>query len=456
MAEKLRIENLGFKYALGGRCVLSGAELTVMAGEKILLAGTSGSGKSTLLKVISPATAPRGELTGRILLDGKDTGDYAREEIISKIACVAQNPDTQTVVDTVTGELAFGCENLGMDPAEVCRRIAWICTYFGIEELLSKKIAELSGGQKQTVCLAASIMLKPDILLLDEPTTYLDPVAAVRFLDLVDNINRDFGTTVIIAEHRVEEFADRFDRVIKIENGQIQEINAAGKRETDIFYEKVFEINKGGKASSGDAVRVKNLEFRYDKNGRNVLGGVDIRIPKGSVYALLGGNGCGKTTFLRCLTGELKSQTGKITIEGKCAAMTQNPLSMFIEETPEKDLKYFLKQLGYDKETSGQKIKEISEKLDLTEEMLKANVLDLSGGEIERAAIAKLVLAGADVMLFDEPTKGLDGPAKANLTGIMRSLAEEGYTVVFVTHDINFALATAGRAGVLSGGRILE
>lgn len=457
MAKKLQIQGLSFMYALGNKNILSGVELELEAGEKVMLAGGSGSGKSTLLKLISPVTAPGGEVWGSVLLDGKDTRSLAKEEVIARIAYVAQNPEAQIVVDTVSGELAFGCENLGMDPVEVRRRIAWTATYFGIESLLKRKISELSGGQKQIVSLAAAIMMKPEVLLLDEPTTYLDPVAALRFLDLVDSVNRDLGITVIVAEHRVREFAKRFDRVVRIEEGRIlEEKDTEQDADTDLFYEKIFSLNSGKKNDAPAAVTVKNLTFRYEKNGRNVLEGADVRIPEGAVYALLGGNGCGKTTFLRCLTAELKPQGGIIKIKGKLAAMTQNPLSMFIDETPRKDLTFFLKQKGASRDEIAKKIAGAAEKLELTDYILDSNVLDLSGGEVERAAVAKLILSGANVMLFDEPTKGLDTGAKNKLSEIMKSLAAEGFTILFVTHDINFALSTATAAGVLSGGTVLE
>ncbi len=457
MAKKLQIKDLNFKYALGDRYVLRGIDLELDAGEKVLLSGISGSGKSTLLKVISPMTSPRGGRSGSVLIDGTDVRDMPRLDITSKVAYVAQNPENGIVVDTVYGELAFCCENIGMNREEVRRRVAWTASYFGIEDILKRKISELSGGQKQIVSLAAAIMLKPEILLLDEPTTYLDPIQAVRFLDLVDNLNRDFGMTVIVAEHRVESFAGRFDRVVKIEEGVLLDMDVRTSfNETDMFYERVFALNDGAVNTGDPAVSVKNLEFRYAKDGPNVLDGANVDIPKGSIYALLGANGCGKTTFLRCLTCELKPQRGNVKIRSQCAAMTQNPLSMFIEETPEKDYRFFLKQKGFKKEEADARISEVAEKLELTEDILKTNVLDLSGGETERAAMAKLLLAGADVLLFDEPTKGLDSAAKAKLTGIMKELAERGITIIFVTHDVGFALSTADRAGVLSAGSILE
>lgn len=457
MAKKLQIEGLSYRYALGGRNVLANVNLELEAGEKVLLTGSSGSGKSTLLRVISPVTMPRGEISGKVLLDGTDVKTLSRVECISKIAYVSQNPETQIVVDTVFGELAFSCENIGIAKKEARRRIAWTATYFGIEHLLKRRVSELSGGQKQIVSLAAAIMLKPEVLLLDEPTTYLDPVAAVRFLDLVDRINRDFGITVVVAEHRVSEFANRFDRVVKVENGSVSDVasDSAGGG-ADIFYERVFSLNDRKKSDSAPAVTVKNLMFRYDRNGQNVLDGVDIVIPKGSVFALLGGNGCGKTTFLRCLTGELKPQQGKIKIDGKLSAMTQNPLSMFIEETVRKDLRFFMKKKGASGKEADEKIGEIAKKLELTDAILDSHILDLSGGEVERSAIAKLILAGADVMLFDEPTKGLDLETKKKLAELMQALASDGITSVFVTHDINFALAAADCAGVLSSGAILE
>ena len=456
--ENLLVENLSFKYALGDRQVLSNAGFCLKKGEMAVLCGPSGSGKTTLLKLLCPAIAPKGERTGTVSVDGRDVYSLPEHEAASMIAYVAQNPETQIVTDTAYGELAFGPENLGIKPEEIRRRIAWTASYFGIEHWLDKKTEELSGGQKQILNLASAIMMKPEIILLDEPTTYLDPVMTSRFISMLRSVNRELGTTVVVAEHRPELFAGSADKVLEVEDGAVRERNETlVPPEQDMFYEKLFAVNSLNKrdGKTDYALRCSDMRFRFRNGTRDVLKGLDLAIPKGCVYALLGSNGAGKTTFLKCLTGDLKPYRGKIELDGKAAALPQNPISMFIEETPRKDFRNYLVLTGCPIKEINPKIEAVASKNGI-ENLLDRNYLDLSGGETEMCAVAKLMLTGAEIMLLDEPTKGLDETSKKRLAEFFDEISRQGMTVIFVTHDAEFARGAATGAGVLSDGIVLE
>ncbi|MBO7503912.1 MAG: ATP-binding cassette domain-containing protein [Clostridia bacterium] len=456
--EKLLVDNLSFRYALGDREVLKNASFSMEKGGMAVVCGASGSGKTTLLKLLCPAIAPKGERTGSVTVDGRDIYAIPAHEAASMVAYVAQNPEAQIVTDTAYGELAFGPENLGIKPEEIRRRIAWTASYFGIEEWLDKKTQELSGGQKQILNLASAIMMKPEIILLDEPTTYLDPVMTSRFISMLQSVNRELGTTVIVAEHRPELFAGKADRYLTVEDGEVREsAEEIVPPEPDMFYERLFAVNEPERRTgkTDRALKCTDVRFRFRGGDRDVLKGLNVDIPKSSVYALLGSNGAGKTTFLKCVTGELKPYRGKIELTGKAAALPQNPISMFIEETPRKDFRNYLVLTGCPIKDISSRIEAVAEKTG-TAALLDRNFLDLSGGETEMCAVAKLMLTGAEIMLLDEPTKGLDTVSKKRLAEFFDDLSKQGMTVIFVTHDAEFAREAATGAGVLSGGVVLE
>ena len=462
--ETLRIEDLNFKYMLGSEDVLTNVNLKVEPGEKVMLLGASGSGKSTLLKLIDPLIAPKGRKSGRIMIGDRLAESLGDREAASMIAYVGQNPETQIITDTAFGELAFAPENLGVPPAEIRRRIAWVTAYFGIEGWMDRKTSELSGGQKQLLNLASAMMKKPQLLLLDEPTSYLDPLTSRRFLDMVDEMNRDFKVSVIIAEHRPDKLAGRVDRAYVFRDHTVSEHSADFAVDgPDLFYEKLFEINKkktdvqrADPARKSDAeINVKNVSFRYSKNDRDILKDLSFSAKSGDIFGLLGGNGAGKTTLLRCIAGGLKPYRGKISGTAACGLLPQDPRSIFIQDTVEKDLKQFLEYRGLRREEAERELRAVRMLLPV-EGLEDKNTYDLSGGETEICAVAKLLLSGASVLLFDEPTKGLDADEKKRLKEIFEKLGEEGKIVIFVTHDEEFALMAANRVGVLSGGAILE
>ncbi len=490
--EQIKIENLSFSYPLCDEKAIDSLSLSVKSGEFILLCGSSGCGKTTLLKQLKKELAPHGEKTGEILIDGKNADEFSLRESAEKIGFVMQNPDTQIVTDKVWHELAFGLENLGLSSAEIRLRTAEMASYFGINEWFNKKTAELSGGQKQMLNLASVMAMHPDILLLDEPTSQLDPIAAENFLFTVGKINRELGTTVILTEQRLEEAFAYADRVILMDDGKIvfdgapentgEKLNAlpaflrsaaptamrifsrfggekcpvtvrdgreylSGKEHKDefIFNEKTFpEIN---------AVELREISFRYEKNGKDILKNLSLKIPEKTFFAVLGGNGAGKTTLLKIISSVLSPYSGKVKIYGesskksgvKIAALPQDVQALFTAKTVMLDLKEI--------EKNEEKIREIS-RLVKIENLLQKHPFDLSGGEQQRAALAKVLLCEPKILLLDEPTKGMDAEFKEDFADIISTLKKNGCTVIMISHDVEFCAKYADLCAMLFDGEI--
>ncbi len=491
--EQIKIENVSFSYPLSEEKALDNISLEISAGEFILLCGESGCGKTTLLRQIKKEFSPHGKKSGRVLIGGEDTDGLSLRSSAEKIGFVMQNPDSQIVTDKVWHELAFGLENLGLGRDEIRLRTAEMASYFGINEWFNKKTAELSGGQKQILNLAAVMIMHPDIIILDEPTSQLDPVAAENFLYTVSKINRELGTTVIITEQRLEEAFAYADRVIVMDKGGIifdgapkavgEKLNVLPKflslavpTAMRIFSaagdkgECPVTVRDGRRWLSGkscksecshkeknlsemSAVELKDICFRYEKNGEDVLRNLNLKIPEKSFFAILGGNGVGKTTLLRIISSVASPYSGRVKIFGKTAkksgvkiaALPQDVQALFTCRTVLLDLK----EIQNDEE----KIKRVSE-LVKTENLLDRHPFDLSGGEQQRAALAKVLLCEPDILLLDEPTKGMDASFKADFAKIVRSLIKNGCTVIMISHDVEFCALYADCCAMLFDGEI--
>lgn len=490
--EQIKIENLSFSYPLCGEKAIDGLSLNIKSGEFILLCGRSGCGKTTLLKQLKKELAPHGEKTGNIFVDGKNIDGLTLRESAEKIGFVMQNPDLQIVTDKVWHELAFGLENLGLSSAEIRLRTAEMASYFGINEWLNKNTAELSGGQKQMLNLASVMAMHPDILLLDEPTSQLDPVAAENFLFTLSKINRELGTTVILTEQRLEEAFACADRVIVMDSGKIVSDGAPEEvgRKLDSLPEfmqsaaptamRIFRKSGGekcpvtvrdgrdylrGKEHENEfvfnektfenisAVELKDICFRYEKNGKDILKNLSLEIPEKTFFAVLGGNGAGKTTLLKIISSVHLPYSGKIKIFGekpkksgvKIAVLPQDVQALFTAKTVLLDLKEIEK--GEDR------IAEIS-KLVRIENLLEKHPFDLSGGEQQRAALAKVLLCRPEILLLDEPTKGMDAQFKKEFADIVRTLKNDGCTVIMISHDVEFCAKYADLCAMLFDGEI--
>ncbi|WP_444459054.1 ABC transporter ATP-binding protein [Ruminococcus bicirculans (ex Wegman et al. 2014)] len=495
--EILSCENVAFKYNESTDYAISDCTFSVKKGEKIMLCGASGSGKSTLLRLLKRELSPRGELSGNITLMGKDRSELSDRESAEKIGFVMQNPDSQTVCDKVSAELAFGLESFGVKSGEIQSRVGEMAAFFGIEPLYDRDISTLSGGQKQLVGLCSVMATDPDILLLDEPTAQLDPVAARELLGILDRLNKEMGVTIIIAEHDPEELFDSCDKILYLAKGKTEFFGTPALT-AKYFVENALEgflpetakafarlcddlpinvrqgrakLEKLGmtdipKQAVTDTERAepyvlqcKNLWQRYEKNSPDILKGCDLGIRKGECYGLLGSNGGGKSTLLRVICGLCKPYMGTVSLFGKkqkaykngslfremLAFLPQEPVTMFVKESVREDLL----QSG-DKVT----VENVSQRMGI-EHLLDRHPWDLSGGEIQKCAFAKILLADPKIIVLDECTKGMDSFAKKALGDILLGLKDEGRTILLVTHDLEFAAQYCDRCGLLFDGKIV-
>lgn len=495
--EILSCENVAFKYNESTDYAISDCTFSVKKGEKIMLCGASGSGKSTLLRLLKRELSPRGELSGNITLMGKDRSELSDRESAEKIGFVMQSPDSQTVCDKVSAELAFGLESFGVKSGEIQSRVGEMAAFFGIESLYDRDISTLSGGQKQLVALCSVMATDPDILLLDEPTAQLDPVAARELLGILDRLNKEMSVTIIIAEHDPEELFDSCDKILYLANGKTEffgtptltakyfvknalegflpETAKAFARLCDDLplnvrqgrakFEKlgVTDIPKQAVTDTERvepyALQCKNLWQRYEKNSPDILKGCDLGIRKGECYGLLGSNGGGKSTLLRVICGLCKPYMGTVSLFGKkqkaykngslfremLAFLPQEPVTMFVKESVSEDLL----QSG-DKVT----VENVSQRMGI-EHLLDRHPWDLSGGEIQKCAFGKILLADPKIIVLDECTKGMDSFAKKALGDILLDLKDEGRTILLVTHDLEFAAQYCDRCGLLFDGKIV-
>lgn len=500
------IKDLTFYYAAAkGKHSLENVSLTIEQGEFLVLCGKSGSGKSTLLRQLKTVLTPNGKRTGEILFRGVPLKQVSDREQSEKIGFVMQNPDDQIVTDKVWHELAFGLESLGCDQKTMRGRVAEMACYFGIQDWFHRDVATLSGGQKQLLNLASIMAMQPEVLILDEPTSQLDPIAASDFLNTVRKINTELGTTVIITEHRLEDIFPYADRAVVMEKGRVIADDTPGKVGQLLFEQanpmfaamptpvRVY-YGSGGTGESPLTVRqgrswlsrrfpnrpekdaiaapplpeevkdpaleLKELWFRYEKDSPDILRGVSAEIPTGSLYAILGGNGAGKSTTLKAISGICRPYRGKVTLFGKpvdkyksselfhgCLAMLpQDPKSLFVKKTVREDLS----EMTRDKSS----IERIAALCQITE-LLDSHPYDLSGGEQQRAALAKVLLTEPKMLLLDEPTKGIDSFFKETFAGILSDLKKQGITIVMVSHDVEFCARYADVVSMFFDGQVL-
>lgn len=494
--EILSCKNVAFKYNESTGYALSDCTFSVKKGEKVMLCGASGSGKSTLLRLLKREVSPRGELSGKIDLIGKAATELSDRESAEKIGFVMQDPDSQTVCDKVSSELAFGLESFGVPSKEIQSRVGEMAAFFGIEPLYDRDISTLSGGQKQLVSLCSIMVTDPDILLLDEPTAQLDPVAAKELLSILDRLNKEMGVTVIIAEHDPEELFDSCDKILYLSNGKTAFFDTPAKaakyfaqNDLEGFLPETAKVFAGlcsdlplnvrqGRAQLENlvtedtpqtdestaestepyALECKNIWQRYEKDSPDILKGCDLAVRKGECYGLLGSNGGGKSTLLRVICGLCKPYMGAVSLFGKkqkaykngslfremLAFLPQEPVTMFVKESVREDLLQSADENA---------VKKIAERMEI-EPLLDRHPWDLSGGEIQKCAFAKILLADPKIIVLDECTKGMDSFAKKALGDVLESLKAEGRTILLVTHDLEFAAENCERCGLLFDGKI--
>lgn len=511
----LEVKNLSFTYprqpkdTTEPKPALSDVSLEIRKGEFMVLCGASGCGKSTLLRLLKRELAPEGEKSGEIIFCGKEQSTLSEREAACEIGYVLQNPENQIVTDKVWHELAFGLENMGVPTPVIRRRVAEMACFFGIDDWFRKKTTELSGGQKQLLNLASILSMQPKLLILDEPTSQLDPIAASDFIHTLSKINKELGLTILLTEHRLEEVFPLADRVAVMDQGKLLFVESprqAGHelkkfdpnhrmllglpsavriyqgldaedvtcpltvRDGRNFIEENYnntitrlerEPEKKEEKDRPIAMRMKDICFRYEKEEPDVLDHVALTLYEGEVVSLLGGNGAGKTTLLSVISGTNRPYYGKIEVFGKrlqkyrgkelyirkLASLPQNPQTVFLKMTVREDYEELAKVLECKKSELEEKIQAVAQKLEITH-LLDRHPYDLSGGEQQRAAIGKVLLLEPRLLLLDEPTKGIDAWSKRQLGNLLKDLRRQGITVLMVTHDVEFAAEVSDRCGL--------
>lgn len=523
----IEVRNFNFAYPGQKKRALINIDMTVEESSFTVLCGKSGCGKSTLLRQFKTVLANHGEKSGEILYNGVELDKVSRSQQSSEIGYVLQNPDNQIVTDKVWHELSFGLESLGYDTPTIRLRVAEMASYFGIQDWFMRDVKELSGGQKQLLNLASIMVLHPKLLILDEPTSQLDPIAASDFLETVRKINRDIGTTVIIIEQRLEDVISWADTVYVMDNGRVlthgkpeeigrslrdsnhdmfvamptpmqiyagtgseavcpltvrsgrkwldEELVRQGKLPAaDFVHTKENGIEVEGSEGEVPAIRLRDVWFRYERELPDVVKGLSMDVKHGEIYAIVGGNGTGKSTAMNLIARIRLPYRGKIWLEGKSikkysdeelyhdflGVMPQNPQSLFVKKTVEEDL---YEMLGGRKEHRGGYSAPMPKKdaiegivaLTQLEELLERHPYDLSGGEQQRLALAKILLLRPKILLMDEPTKGIDNHYKQDLGRILKQLVSHGVTVLMVSHDVEFCAQYADRVALFFEGNIV-
>ena len=499
------ITDLSFTYPTESVPALQNVSLSIEAGSFTVLCGRSGCGKSTLLRQLKPILQPHGTQTGTILFEGKSLSSLSQRTQSARIGFVLQNLDAQLVTDKVWHELAFGLESLGLSTPVIRRRVAEIASFFGIQNWFYKPVCELSGGQKQLVNLASVMALEPSVLLLDEPTSQLDPIAATDFLSTLGRINRELGTTIILSEHRLEDALALSTNVVFLERGRILDTGTAsevgsrlkaagsdmfsampvpmriyagvpndlpcpvtvaqGRQWLEAFSEThplcpVPPAAPSEKREGPAAVELDEAFFRYDKQSPDVVKALTLRAYPGELLAILGGNGTGKSTTMGLISGIHRAYRGKVSVlgtapqevSGKIALLPQDPQTLFVKNTVIEDLLSVLDDAPRDRRKA--LALEKARLCELTE-LLERHPYDLSGGEQQRAALCKVLLREPEVLLLDEPTKGLDAEFKRVFARMIRRLCARGVCVIMVSHDAEFCASYASRCAMFFDGAIV-
>lgn len=534
----IEVKNFSFQYPKESHAALYQVSMEVEEGSFVVLCGKSGCGKSTLLRQFKSVLASHGEKKGEILYGGQNLEDVDLRTQSAEIGYVLQNPDNQIVTDKVWHELAFGLESLGYDTPTIRLRVAEMASYFGIHSWFLKNVSELSGGQKQLLNLASVMAMHPKLLILDEPTSQLDPIAASDFLETVRKINRDIGTTVILTEHRLEDVIPWADKVYVMDKGRMiadgtpnqigeqlrtmghdmflsmpapmqiyagtnsslrcpltvsqgrrwlsEELETKGikikkernqeetaKKKNSIFG-KLVGLKKEPEKEIPE-IRIKDVWFRYERDLPDVVKGLSLDIKKGEIFAVVGGNGTGKSTAMSLIARIRFPYRGKIYLEGKeigkysdddlyhgfLGVMPQNPQSLFVKKTVREDLyevidgKRERKSEAYPIEMKKKDAVEGIVSLTRLEGLLERHPYDLSGGEQQRLALAKVLLLRPKILLMDEPTKGIDNHYKKELGEILRKLSEHGVTILMISHDVEFCAQYADRTGLFFQGNVV-
>ncbi len=482
----IEFKDFNFKFQ-EGKHLLKNINIKIEEGEFVLINGPSGSGKTTLLSNLKKEFIPKGEITGSVSYKSKEIRDLDDITSACDIGYMFQNPDAQIVTDTVIQEIAFPLENIGTPTEEIRNRIAEMVSFFGLKDILHKNVNELSGGQKQLVNLCSLLVLKPKVLILDEPTSQLNPIASYDFLTILRRLNEEFSITVLLTDYKSDNIYPFVDKVIFLYNGEIL-ANDKAYEMTDILYDSVdfrpylpdvtniyhllkekypqikefkapLSVREGRRiinsignelplvepeiqviAEEDNILTCKNTYFGYTKE--NVfLKNVNIKLNKGDFIGLIGGNGAGKSTLLQIMAGIMKPIKGKVKTNKnlKIAYVHQNPMIHLGKDTV--------------KEEIAGNSDELIELFNISH-ILDNHPFDCSGGEMQKIAILKALSENPDILILDEPSKGLDPISRLKLAKILSKLQSNGLTIIMSNHDLSFVSNTCNRCMMLFDGAI--
>ena len=442
----LAYDDVTFRYPGSRGDVLSGVSMAVPAGAFALLVGGTGSGKSTLLSLAKPQIAPAGDRAGQVRVFGRPVDDLDGAEAC-EVGYVFQDPDNQIACDSVWHEMAFGLENLGTPQGEMRRRVAEASYFFGMGPWFHSDTDALSGGRKQLLALASTLVMQPRVLLLDEPTAQLDPIAARNFLHALFRVNRELGCTVVVATHEPELMADYATCAFELVDGAVGAVEDLGRFKCEAT---LAERGALCDANAPAAVSARGAWFRYGRDDDWVLRGLDLEVRQGEVHALVGGNGCGKSTLLALIAGTRRAQRGEVrsAISAK-AMLPQDPKALFAEERVDEELMEWAHIGGY----SADEVQAMMGELGLADRA-GLHPYDLSGGQRQMLALGKLLLVHPRLLLLDEPTKGLDHTARERVAGMIEAARRDGVTVIVSTHDLAFVRRVADRVSLMFDGEL--
>jgi energy-coupling factor transport system ATP-binding protein len=498
------IEDLSFRYADSKKASLSDVSLSINDSEFVLIAGPSGCGKSTLCRCIN-GLIPwfyGGEITGSVKVQDRDVFTTPTKEMAKVVGTVFQDPENQLVANSVEREIAFGMENMGFPRKLMAKRIEEVMDMIGIDHLRHRQISTLSGGEKQKIAIASVLVLHPQVLILDEPTSELDPKGAEEVIQITRRLNEELGLTILLVEHRLDRVLQMVDRLIIMNEGGVKydgdprrwtELDLPdigmppitrlgkrlGKKEIPLsvkegrsflssFLKKANLTSKSWsyERSSKCIARVTNLRFAYPE-GKEVLKEINLSIYEGEFIAVIGRNASGKTTLAQLLNGLLKPTGGKVIINGLDTKKTsvedlarfvgyvfQDPNLLLFAETVEEEITFMMKNLGFSKDLIKRRLEEELERFNLRHCRL-SYPRSLSTGEKQRVALASVLAAKPKMLILDEPTRGLDYLLKRDLMKYLLRYKKEGGTILLITHDIELVAEFAERVILMSEGRIV-
>lgn len=459
MPTALRMSHVRFAYPDppdardGPAPVLEDVSLELEEGDFAVLVGATGSGKTTLLKLAKPQISPTGRLAGELEVAERPVGLLAEDPALSAalVGYVFQDPQAQLVCDGVMQELSFGLENLAVPQEELRRRIAETSYFLGMGPWLHARCTELSGGQLQVLALASVLAMRPRLLLLDEPTAMLDPVSGGEFVSLLRKANRELGITVLVATHAPRTFADSATRALSLEGGRVRELplEELGKRRELGLLDR---SRRRGPNPAESRLSLRDLWFRHARDADWVLRGLDLSLARGECRALVGANGCGKSTLLSLAAGTLRPQRGRVRkARGVTQALlSQSPKALLSLPSVREELMEWSSRCGY----AGGDVELVLSELGLGTSLLERHPYDLSGGQQQLVALAKLLLTRPDLLLLDEPSKGLDLAVRRSLGGAIAVACERGTTVLLATHDLGLVRELADTVSLLFDGQV--